>query len=503
MIGAEDLIVDVIDDPPRLPDLPTGTNEVDTADPSATRREIERLAALGPVEYSQQRKDAATRLNCQVTALDKEVKAAQRDARDTGGQGRALLLDEVEPWENPVDGAKLIDDLTDALRRYVSMSENELLAAALWVIHTYAFENFTCTPRLAITSPEKGCGKTTLLDVIGCLVNRPLLAANISAAAVYRTVECIQPTMLVDEADTFLRDNDELRGVLNSGHRRGGQVVRVSGEDYEPRAFSTFAPAAIAMIGKLPDTLNDRSIEISLRRRLPGEKLISFRVDRTEELRRLARMARRFADDNHYTLLAADPNMNLFNRQADNWRPLVAIADAAGGRWATAVRAAAEKISEANDDQSIRTQLLADIQTIFQQRGVDRLSSQELVTALTNLEDRPWPEWKNGKAITATALARLLAPLAITPGTKRLHDSTAKGYYFADFEDAFTRYLSAAVTSSQPNIASTFGTTAGVTNQQGVTAQSDQNPQENNECDAVTVPQTGAWEKRICIQPSS
>src|SRR5262249_15239797 len=141
------------------------------------------------------------------------------------------------------------------LRRYVVMDENELVATALWVIHCHGFEAFNITPRLAITSPEKGCGKTTLLDILGEMAPRRLLTANVGAAAVFRTIEMARPTLLIDEADTFLRNNDELRGILNSGHRKGGSTLRCVGDNHEPREFSTWAPVAIAMIGRLPDTL--------------------------------------------------------------------------------------------------------------------------------------------------------------------------------------------------------------------------------------------------------
>jgi hypothetical protein len=152
---------------------------------------------------------------------------------------------------------------------------------------------------------------------------------------VFRVVEVARPTLLVDEADTFLPGNDELRGVLNSGHRRGGSVIRVVGEAMEVREFSTFAPAAIAMIGHLPGTLADRSIAISLKRKRADEPVDSFRYDRTQELDQLARMCARWAADNIERLRAADPAVpaNLYNRAADNWRPLLAIADAAGGEW--------------------------------------------------------------------------------------------------------------------------------------------------------------------------
>jgi hypothetical protein len=174
-----------------------------------------------------------------------------------------------------------------------------------------------------------------LLDVIEVLAARTMLTSNISAAAVFRTVEIAKPTLLVDEADTFLNENEGLRGTLNSGHRRGGQVTRTVGDNHEPRVFSTHCPVAIAMIGKLPDTLADRSVAVSLKRRLPSEPISPFRIDKVDVLRVLARKAARWAADNAERLVEVDPELpaGIFNREADNWRPLFSIAEIVGGDW--------------------------------------------------------------------------------------------------------------------------------------------------------------------------
>src|SRR5262249_7888298 len=188
--------------------------------------------------------------------------------------------------------------LSAAIRRHVVMPDHVADAAAMWVVHTYIVDCFGISPRLAIRSPEKQCGKTTLLDVLSRLVWRALSTANATAAAIFRIVELQRPTLLIDEADTFLHENEELRGILNSGHRKGGTVIRTVGEDFQPRSFSTYSPCAIALIGRLAATLADRSIEIALRRRLSDERIEMFRVDRVGHLDELARKAARWAADN-------------------------------------------------------------------------------------------------------------------------------------------------------------------------------------------------------------
>ena len=325
------------------------------------------------------------------------------------------------------------------------MSDHAAVTAALWVLHTYLLDCFGISPRLAITSPEKGCGKTTLLDVLSRLVMRPLATANATAAAIFRVVEMQQPTLLIDEADTFLSENEELRGILNSGHRQGGSVIRTVGEDFEPRAFSTYSACAIALIGKLPATL-----------RIARCRLTCDGAGRTKPLRRsdstapdlldqLARQAARWAMDNADHVRGADPNMpaGVFNRAADNWRPLLAIADAAGGEWPARARRAVQSVLAAagDDDQSARVTLLADIRAIFAERRMDRLASAELVEALVAIEGRPWAEWKAGKPITANGLARLLAPFAIKPRRSAPAAGPQRATSSPQFEDAFARYL--------------------------------------------------------------
>jgi len=314
----------------------------------------------------------------------------------------------------------------------------------LWIVHTYLLDSFGISPRLAITSPEKQCGKTTLLDVLEHLVWRPLPTTNTSASAIFRVVEISRPCLLADEADTYLPDNNELRGILNSGHRRNGQVLRNVGDNHEPRRFATYSACAIGMIGKLPGTLADRSVRVELRRRRPDEPVELFRFDRVDHLHELARKARRWATDNADAVRQADPILpaGMFNRVADNWRPLLAIADVAEGDWPTLARAAAKAAAGAAEDDSRRTMILSDIRAIFAEKGVAQLPSAEIVEALKALEGRPWAEWgKSGKPITQHGLAALLRPFGIGPDKLLIADRKPNGYRLSLMEDAFTRYL--------------------------------------------------------------
>ena len=462
--------------------------------------EIQRLAKLSLLKYERERAAAATRLSLRTPTLDKLVVAKRKElGHDDGKQGRLLSLPEPEPWHERVDGVDVLREVSDAIRQHVVMSDLYADATALWVVHTYLLDVVDITPRLAITSPEKQCGKTTLLDVLFCLTWRPLEVSNTTTSPIFRTIEKIRPTLLLDEGDTFLLGNEEMRGILNSGHRRGGSVLRTVGDDFEPRQFATYAACAIAMIGQLPGTLADRSITIELQRRLAGEALEPFRVDRTEHLGWLASKAARWAADNADRVRAADPVMpeGVFNRIADNWRPLLAIADVAGDEWPQRARRALEKIQATVEDASVRVQLLADIRAIFADRQVDRLPSLKLVEALVAIDGRPWAEWKAGKPLSQNGLARLLKPLKIRPGTKRIDgEKTAKGYYLADFDDAFSRYLGQGE-EFNPSHRHNYGETGisegspSVTPEPSVTNGKCENPNNSRHCDGVTDAERG------------
>ena len=423
------------------------------ADPQADR--LLQLSELPPLEYDRVRKAEAERLGIRVGTLDSEAEKLRPASRKMGSE--TLLFNESEPWPEPVQLEELLDETIAITRRYIVMDEPARVALCLWSPHTYCFDAGDVSPNLAILSPEKRCGKTTLLGLLATLVWRPLPTANVTPAAVFRVIESHRPTLLVDEADTFIRNSDDLRGVLNSGHHRATAfVLRTVGEDHEVKTFSTWCPKALAAIGQLPETLQDRSIVISLRRRAANETVERFRFDPlVATLEPMRRKALRWAADNHTALSIADPEIppGLDDRAADNWRPLLAIADAASPKWGRMARQAAVKLCACReaDDESARTLLLADIHEYFAEADSNRITSAEIAESLGKREERPWPEWKNGKPITTRQIARLLKPFGIAPSTMRFGPTTAKGYDVSQFQDAFLRYLSdSSVTPSQP-----------------------------------------------------
>ncbi|MDP2601782.1 MAG: DUF3631 domain-containing protein [Deltaproteobacteria bacterium] len=395
-------------------------------------------------------------INAPGRLLDAAMPKASKD--DGEGAGQTVFLADPEPWENPVDGGELLDDINGLIHRFVVLSPESARAVALWIVHCWALDACDISALLGVISPTKRCGKTTLLEIVGMIAPRAVSASNITAAALFRIVEKFSPTLLVDEADTFLADNDELRGVINSGHRRSSAfVVRTVGDDHEPRLFKTWAPKAVALIGKLSATLEDRAIVIAMRRRAPGEIVARLRsADYQAAAEPLRRKASRWASDHLTALRASDPAMpgDLNDRAADNWRPLVSIADLAGGEWPDRARAAALALSKDSDeaDGSALIDLLTELRDVFNSR--DRIPSADLAEHLGGKPESRWAEWSHGKPITQRQVARLLAPLKIKPSSVRVGTETPRGYLREWFDDAFSRYIPLPIrntATSQPS----------------------------------------------------
>lgn len=447
---------------------------------------LQRLAALPAIEYDRTRRAEAKRLDIRPATLDQEV--ASRREKPAEPEAPTLFA-ELEPWPSPVDGAALLDALAASASRYLALPDYADAVLALWVVFTHTIEAAEASPILAVTAPEKRCGKTTLLDWLSRLVARALPASNITAAAMYRAVEKWKPTLLIDEADTFLAQSDELRGIINSGHtRRAAFVIRNVGDEHEPYRFSTWGAKAIAMIGTLKDTIADRSIHIAMCRKLPHERIESMR-DAGDHFTSLARQVVRWSQDHVGDIKAARPAMpgGLHDREIDNWHTLIAIADTAGGDWPARARQAAAALSGHHDDGSVNTELLADIRKVFEDRQVDRITTAELIEALVQDDESPWPTYNRGKLISARQIGKRLRGFGVTVNQAiRIGTTVAKGYRLEQFSNAFKCYLPASVTRLQPSNGAALSDFASVTSDPDVTDEKEPKPSNGAACNPVT-----------------
>jgi len=465
-----------------IPDTDPANIEPDQTEVESLDDASDRLAALSPLEYDRVRQAEAKALGVRISTLD----AAVTEIRKTEQEQRSMFA-VVEPWPDHVDGNELLGDIKTTIQRYIVMSKHAPEAVALWVLNTYVHDASYFSPILLIASPEKRSGKSTLLSLLATLCTRSLLAANISPAAVYRAIEQWQPTLLIDEADTFLKQNDDMAGVINSGHTKTTAfVIRCDGDANEPKRFSTWCAKVIAGIGSQRDTLEDRSIPIPLRRKLPDEQVSRLRLDRND-FENIQRRCIRWGEDNYQAVHESDPATpyGLHDRAADNWAPLLAIADLCG--WREKAELAALALSGDDEGESINTILLTDIRDIFKEQSTDRLSSQRLCDLLAAIDDRPWREWSKGRAISTNKLAGRLKSFGIHSKQLRLpNGDNLKGYELAAFSDAFSRYCD----SKRYNVTSVTETqktdNQSVTNESDVTFQKTPKPLRDKGCNDVT-----------------
>lgn len=371
-----------------------------------------------------------------------------------GSSAARIRFPTITPSGDPVDGAGVLDLLSDLLSRHLILPPGAADGIALWIVHTYCLDAAQISPMLHIFSPVMRCGKTELVKLLKALVCRALSVSNISSAALFRTMDKRQPCLLIDEADTH---GKELSQILNTGHSRATAFVIRTGAtpdgddgDFDTREFSTWGAKVVAGIGKLLETTMDRSIRIPMRRMKRTERIEPFRDDRiVDDCEPIRGWIAQWAIDHMDALKAAEPQIpsELHSRAKDNWRILLAIADRAGGAWAERGRAAARLLTGKHDkeDDGPAVLLLGDIRQVFEHEsntGRVGLRTDELLEQLKKREDRPWHEWKDGAPLTAGQLAKLLRQFEITPGQFREGAKGGlRGYKRTDFEDAWSRYL--------------------------------------------------------------
>jgi hypothetical protein len=403
----------------------------------------------------------------QPSAKPKRTRArnsAETPAEPAWRESMREWVDGLEPETEPADGAQLLDELRDALNAYVVFPDIHASAAlALWITTTHALPAFEFAPRLVITSPQKRCAKSRLLDIIAGTCHQPLATVNATVAAVFRSIgDGHPPTLLIDEADTLwgskktAEHNEDLRALLNSGHQRGRTALRCVGPLQVPTEFPTFAMAALAGIGALPDTITDRAVNITMRRRAPGETVSQFRSRRDgPRLEKLRERLAEWASASVERLQDAMPEMPVEDRAADTWEPLVAIADAMGGHWPDTARAACTMLvnaaESADEERSLGTRLLSDVRDIFAAKYVSFLPSAELATELRRIEDAPWGDFE----LSVSKLAYRLKDFGIK--TRHNPAGTARGYRLEDFSDAFARYTRQSLSEpSEPQAGDSF-----------------------------------------------
>jgi len=415
------------------------------ADPNENRRERAREALL--------RLLAKHGLNW--SEIPDAIKAADEDDRVRAGKAsQQSSRPHATPSSTTGPQFNVLDLILDIIEMHIAITPEERMAVALWILHTYVFDRFDVTPRLALLSPVRGCGKTTLQALLGSLAADPYRTDNITAAAIYYLLDRQPHTLIIDEGDNLgLLHNPVLRAVFNSGHRRGGGVSRfIAGR---ARKFPTFTPLAVAAIGLMPLPLLHRAIVINMQR--SGDATLTRLDERNPLFPAVRAEIRKWAEA---CTLNPEPDMppSLRNRAADNWRVLLAIADSLGH--GEAARVAAIALSANRPDEDAGVVLLTDIRSIFERLQTERVPSATLIEALLTLDDGMWADWRGpnddrpARKLNQPELARLLRPFSIRPKTiwpaQRKPDSrSSRGYLREQFEAAWAAYCPPADTPTQ------------------------------------------------------
>lgn len=350
--------------------------------------------------------------------------------------------------------SNLFDAIVETIRAYVVLDDNQVICVTLWIAMSHVIDAVDVAPLMLITAPEKACGKTQLLALISYLVANPLPAANCSLSFIFRSIELNCPTLLIDEADTFLKENAELKGVLNAGYTRSNAYVGRTEADgkggFVPKLFNVWcakAIAGIAMERHLPAATLSRCLKVALRRKMPHEEVSRLRhADRTR-FQDLATCLVQFGAAFGERIKAARPKLpeQLSDRAQDNWDALFAIAECAGPVWRErAVKAALALYKDEQAAGETGNELLEDIRNVFYTKRVTKISTEDLIKWLSDDSEAPWATYNRGRPITPRQLAKLLSAYGphIKPKTVRMGTyNTPKGYELSQFTDVFSRYL--------------------------------------------------------------
>jgi uncharacterized protein DUF3631/CHC2-type zinc finger protein len=397
-----------------------------------------------------------------IPAPHKDLNDWTRAAAATSENLLAAMVRAEVVREAPASLSAILDSIVALLRRYVVFPlSHQPVAIALWIAHAWTLDAFDYTAYLHISSPEKQCGKTRLLDCLELLTLKPWRAILPSEAVLFRNIETERPTLLLDEVDGIFANSgkderrEALRALLNAGFESKAKVPRCVGQGVNQavKNFAVFCAKCLAGIGRLPDTVRDRSVPIQLVRRARDEKVERFRKREADhQANQIRDVLEGWSQQREILgkLQQARPDLPdvLTDRQQDICEPLLAIADMAGDDWPERGRTALITLcAESAETESLGVKLLTDVRRAFDGSKADKVSTQELLNGLIDCDtDAPWatwwePDFQNGNIRgPARRLAQLLKPYGIEARKIRSGDTTVRGYLRQDFEEAWRRY---------------------------------------------------------------
>ncbi len=392
-----------------------------------------------------------------------------------------MPFQEIEAYQEAINPHDLLNEITEIIRRYIVLSEEQATATALLIANSWFINVMDIAPLTIINAPEKSCGKTQLLIVFGYMAYRPLETANATVPALFRAIALWRPTALIDEADTFFnKDNGELVGMVNAGYSSNGSVLRCEavGDSYEPKTFPVYCAKVLAGIKlekHLTEATMSRGIVINLKRKLSTELVHRLRHAPREDFNIIASKLARFAVDYSEQVKTAAKSIThslpdkLSDREQDNWEGLLAIASCAGDDWYQKATRAALKMSSDNASlfSGISNSLLANIRDIFEAKECESIRTEDLITALCDDNELGWGTYNRGKPIVARQLNHNLSCYGVKSKQIRIGVIKIRGFEKSQFDEVFIRYLEEkedeekTISLTPPKLSGTCGTAYG------------------------------------------
>jgi hypothetical protein len=401
-------------------------------------RELTAISRLPRAEHEPRLAALAERLGEDLQFLRDQFTQFISVEEASGGAGFV----EVAPWPEPINTKVLLTEVMAQLRRYVVLHDDAAaVATVLWICFAWLHDIAVHSPILVITSADADTGKTTACGVLKFLAPRAYAAAELTGPNLYRFVDHLDPTLIVDDADRLFERKPDLVPIINVGWTRGTKVPR---QDHGvTRWFNPFCPKILAGVNVLlPKTTMTRTITVRLLPKMPDEKVDAFKHIDDDDFIALRRKLARWSADNAAALKDARPVMpGLSNRAAMNWGLMLAIAELADGDWPKRARTAAVKLARERREPSEGKRLLVAFRNLFAKHGAV-LTSAEVVRQLTAEEDSEWAEFRGRGPITKRQVALLLDPYDVHPDlVHRGARKTERGYDARWFATAFAHYL--------------------------------------------------------------
>lgn len=354
--------------------------------------------------------------------------------------------------------ADIVADIEHYVTQYVTFTNaDHAFVAALWSIATHLWPLFDAFPYMVITSPTKRSGKTRFSEVLSFVASNPFNAAGTGPASLFRIVQTMKPTIILDEAEDLNKESASvMRSFLNVGYRKGQVIPRVQGNKVV--TYDAYCPKVFVLIGDVYDTLRDRSVIVRMQRAEPKVRFVrEIAESEGHTLRnRVAAMAGDVQVDVQSTYQNHGGLDFLQDRDEEIWLPLFAVCAAFCPSRLDQLKQVATDLSvektqdahsyiasadaeKAAENEEYAKRLIDDLLQLID--GRKSIFTAEAVDQLKAIPTAPWRKFRGDDGLNAIIMAQLLEPHHVEPtlirvGGKGPNAQVKRGYRREDLEAA-------------------------------------------------------------------